>query len=286
MAKTILRDALSGLAFLHKHDVVHGDFQPGNILFSLKDLDAVGEEKLCQDPSTISEPLCRLDGKLDPWAPKYLALAFYANAPPPYTVTPVALRAPELIFNETPFGSAIDIWAFGCLVYEFVTGTRLFAVDLIGDDEQDDADDDHILDLTDVIGPLPERFMSKWTRRDRWIGPGGERLQPREDVSMDAYSDGDDELEDPEDLEEPGQVEAPGDSVEFDDDEPMADQDDMPEEPFINESLEAQFDRNKPDDIDEEEGRVITDLIREILQCEPDKRPTAEHLLRHHWFNS
>jgi serine/threonine protein kinase len=61
-------------------------------------------------------------------------------------VTPVALRAPELILSQ-PFGSGIDIWSFGCLMFEFLTGRTLFAVMLLGHDqkEQDDTDDDHLV---------------------------------------------------------------------------------------------------------------------------------------------
>jgi non-specific serine/threonine protein kinase len=73
MAKKILKHALSGLAFLHKNDVVHGDVQPGNMLFAVPKLDALGEEQLKQHPQQISESIRRLDGKEDIWAPKYLA---------------------------------------------------------------------------------------------------------------------------------------------------------------------------------------------------------------------
>jgi serine/threonine protein kinase len=74
MAKTILKHTLSGLAFLHKHGIVHGDVQPGNLLFAISDLRSISEERLHQDQTKISKPLCRRDGKFDPWGPKYLAL--------------------------------------------------------------------------------------------------------------------------------------------------------------------------------------------------------------------
>ena len=74
VAKTILKHALSGLAFLHKHGIVHGDVQPGNLLFAIYDLTSIIEERLHQDQTKISKPLRRCDGKLDKWSPKYLAL--------------------------------------------------------------------------------------------------------------------------------------------------------------------------------------------------------------------
>ena len=231
MAKKTLKDALSGLAFLHKHGIVHGDVQPGNMLFAISDVTSVGEDRLRQSENTISTPLRRLDGKEDRWAPKYLALgqslheyvdlertvtvklsdlgagecrlrivlplqqahpylAFWETNPPQSTVTPVALRAPEIIFEERPYTSGTDIWAFGCLVYELMTGAQLFSVWTIGPHDQED-DDIHILDLIDVLGPMPDRLMAKWPRKDKWIGPDGERLRPTKE-KIESEDDGED----------------------------------------------------------------------------------------------
>lgn len=87
MGKRILKQSLQGLAFLHQNGIAHGDFQPGNMLFPLKDLTNVSDDKLQQNKNyqygAISPPVERLDGKVDKWAPKYLAvpqpLADYAN---------------------------------------------------------------------------------------------------------------------------------------------------------------------------------------------------------------
>lgn len=76
MAKRILKHALSGLAFIHENGVVHGDFQPGNLLFSIRgDLNSVDESKLEQNKANITEPLERLDGEVDKWAPEYLIIS-------------------------------------------------------------------------------------------------------------------------------------------------------------------------------------------------------------------
>jgi serine/threonine protein kinase len=74
MAKKTLLHALRGLAFLHRNGVVHGDFQPGNILFSIQGIDNIKEDELVQDESTTAIPVKRLDGKMDIWAPKALYL--------------------------------------------------------------------------------------------------------------------------------------------------------------------------------------------------------------------
>lgn len=79
MAKSILKQSLQALAFLHENGIAHGDFQPGNILFTLNDVDSTPEDVLRQEEDvqarSISPPVQRLDGKQDKWAPRYLCVA-------------------------------------------------------------------------------------------------------------------------------------------------------------------------------------------------------------------
>ena len=79
MAKRILKQSLQGLAFLHENGIAHGDFQPGNMLFTLNNtIDSTPEGVLRQEEDVqarwISPPVHRLDGKEDKWAPRYLCL--------------------------------------------------------------------------------------------------------------------------------------------------------------------------------------------------------------------
>lgn len=76
LAKSIAKQLLLGLAYLHAREVAHGDLQPGNLLFALHGLDDLEEEVLAQPAKHpfISEPLQRKDGKPDKWAPEVLCL--------------------------------------------------------------------------------------------------------------------------------------------------------------------------------------------------------------------
>ena len=69
MAKRILKQSLKAIAFLHENGIAHGDFQPGNILFTLNDVSSKAEEVLLQEEEvqarSISPPVQRLDGKQD-----------------------------------------------------------------------------------------------------------------------------------------------------------------------------------------------------------------------------
>ncbi|KAL2061510.1 hypothetical protein VTL71DRAFT_6887 [Oculimacula yallundae] len=268
MAKRILRHTLIALDFLHQVGIVHGDIQPGNLLFSIANLNDIPEESLAQGRNTseISKPLERKDGKIDKWAPEYLAIpqplekyvdtgpgllvkvsdvgaAFFASSPPTKPVTPKGLRAPELILTSFPLTSSIDIWSFGCLVYEFVTGTSLFTLDLYGAKEEE-IDDDHLLMMTDVLGKLPDDMLLEWPRAGKYFGEGGERISS-------ATS------------------------------EDMVDED---EGPHIWDDLEKSFEKNKSEEVDEEQSSIIVSLIRKIMQYDPQKRPSAGELLKHPWF--
>lgn len=79
MAKSILKQSLQALAFLHENGIAHGDFQPGNMLFALNDINSKPEEELLQkedvQAESISAPVQRLDGKPDRWAPRHLCVA-------------------------------------------------------------------------------------------------------------------------------------------------------------------------------------------------------------------
>lgn len=98
MAWSLLRQALLGLDFLHQAEIVHSDFQPGNLLFSVSGMDTADEARLLQGtgPEDVSEPVRRLDGKPDIWAPRYLAL----NQP----VTEFVETSPKFTINISDLG--------------------------------------------------------------------------------------------------------------------------------------------------------------------------------------
>lgn len=78
MAKSILKQYLQALAFLHENGIAHGNIHLANILFPLSDIDSTPEDLLRQakdaETNSISPPVQRLDGKQDKWAPEYLCV--------------------------------------------------------------------------------------------------------------------------------------------------------------------------------------------------------------------
>ncbi|KAF4956232.1 hypothetical protein FSARC_11631 [Fusarium sarcochroum] len=264
MAKNILKQALQGLVFLHQHGVAQGDFQPGNMLFALKNIDAQDESVLHQDVTEmISPPVERLDGKQDKWAPRYLYIAqplssfvdtaqdlkiklsdmggaYFLDNPPKKSIVPVGLRAPELILNGE-VDKSLDIWSFGCLVFELITGQSLFCV--MPADSETDQNDDHLLFLDERLGPLPDELYRQWTTSSLYFTPERKLYN----CQLRGVPDGG---------------------------EPLM---------LERESMEESFDQAKPD-LTEEEADKVKKLIRRILQYDPAKRPSAAEILRDPWF--
>ncbi|KAK2012066.1 serine protein kinase [Colletotrichum eremochloae] len=263
-AKSILKQSLQALEFLHRNGICHGDFQPGNMLFTLEDIDSKPEDVLRQaedlETDSISPPVERLDGKQDKWAPRYLCVAqplaeytpyaegfkiklsdmggaFLFADPPTDPVTPAGLRAPELILNKV-VDQTLDVWSFGCLVFELITGQPLFCVPW-----SEDRDDDHLLQLIFRLGDLPEEIFQQWKTSSFYFTPERKLYN----CQLGGVEDGEKPL--------------------------------MLEEP----TMEGAFDKAAPE-LTKEEATVIKKLIRRILRYDPRERPSPAELLLDPWF--
>jgi non-specific serine/threonine protein kinase len=86
-------------------------------------------------------------------------------------VTPIGLRAPELVLKGE-LNMAQDIWSFGCLIFELIAGRPLFYV--FGPAEDDTMlDDEHLLEITDRLGQLPDELSSHWKTSSRYFTKDG-----------------------------------------------------------------------------------------------------------------
>ncbi|CAK7201143.1 hypothetical protein SEUCBS139899_003845 [Sporothrix eucalyptigena] len=267
MAKQILRGVLEALQLLHANGVVHGDVQPGNMLFSLKEgsLDKKTREELSSvkrttdddddsddNDSYFASPLADCAEFTDPDFNIKLAdlgAAYVIDNPPSDNVTPVGLRAPELIFGQPRSvvdPRVLDVWAIGCLLFGLVTGQRLFCVS--GYPDEDDCNDDHLQDLSAYLGPLPDDLFSQWKRSHLYF-------RVKEDGTRVLYNC------------QLGGIPPGGEAYLY----PL-------------ETLEEMFDKAAPEVSSSAEALQIKQLILRILQYDPEKRPTVTDILQDAWF--
>lgn len=63
-----------------------------------------------------------------------------------------------------------------------MTGVPLFSIVVYYDDDRETADDEHLLQMNDILQPLPDVWLQeKWPRARNYFGAGRERLGPRPD---------------------------------------------------------------------------------------------------------
>ncbi|KAF2115568.1 cell division protein kinase-like protein [Lophiotrema nucula] len=99
-AKHYLRDLLSGLVFIHSHNIIHRDIKPSNILIKSVDGPAyLSDFGIAWSPSTSGTE--RADSKIT-------------------DVGTTCYRPPELLFGNKQYGCSLDLWAAGCTVAEVV----------------------------------------------------------------------------------------------------------------------------------------------------------------------
>lgn len=61
------------------------------------------------------------------------------------------------------------------MIYELLTGLPLFAVaNGQGINGRNDCNDDHLLQLTDALGPLPKQLYARWSRSSKYFRADGE----------------------------------------------------------------------------------------------------------------
>jgi serine/threonine protein kinase len=141
-------------------------------------------------------------------------------------------------------------------MFALLTDCPLFEVFGFGR-SPDVINDDHLIELSEIIGPLPCHMRNAWSRYSLYFGPNRERLDARP-------SDFDDS-----EMGRTLKAHRPAGGL---------------GPPTLFPSLEDKFFQYKPNDMNDEEARELASLLRNILQIEPSQRPSAAQLLEKQWF--
>ncbi|EDV19950.1 uncharacterized protein TRIADDRAFT_32711 [Trichoplax adhaerens] len=108
IVKSLLRQILDGIQYLHSNWILHRDLKPANILVMGDGLER-GRVKI---------------------ADMGFARHFWAPLKPLADLDPVVVtfwyRAPELLLGARHYTKAIDIWAIGCIFAELLTSEPIF----------------------------------------------------------------------------------------------------------------------------------------------------------------
>ncbi|KAJ9698154.1 hypothetical protein PVL29_007305 [Vitis rotundifolia] len=149
-ARKYLRDIVSGLIYLHAHNIVHGDIKPDNLLVTRTGTVKIADFSVSQVFEDDNDELRRSPG------------------------TPV-FTAPECCLGLTYHGKAADTWAVGVTLYCMVLGQYPF----LGDSLQDTYDKivNNQLSLPDNINPQLRNLLEGLLCKD-----------PNERMTLDAVA--------------------------------------------------------------------------------------------------
>ncbi|XP_004505984.1 serine/threonine-protein kinase GRIK2-like [Cicer arietinum] len=158
-ARRYLRDIVSGLTYLHAHNIVHGDIKPDNLLVTRDGTVKIGDFSVSQAFEDDNDMLRRSPG------------------------TPV-FTAPECILGITYSGKAADTWAVGVTLYCMILGEYPFLGDTLQDTYDRIVNNPIVLPkgLNPRLNTLIEGLLSKDPKQRMTLG----------DVAADSWVIGDD----------------------------------------------------------------------------------------------
>lgn len=124
IVKKIIKQTLEAIKFLHENNIIHTDIKPENILLTIpmEDIDTVDDLNIKLTDLGSSTPANNL-----------YSLSIGTT---PYIPPEVVLRS--------KYDKSVDIWGIGCLLFELITGECLFDPESFFDEdcETDDEDED------------------------------------------------------------------------------------------------------------------------------------------------
>ncbi|KAF5318541.1 hypothetical protein D9619_010851 [Psilocybe cf. subviscida] len=195
MTRNIIYMLLQALVAVHAMGIVHTDVKLDNLLFIEKRnvQENVLEKYLKENPPVqdrdsgmlVQDEPIPSDWTFESSAHDFELSTIYlidfghaewANEKPHAECwSPPSLRAPEVILGGE-FGTALDIWAVGCLAFELLTGRWLF--NPVDGEEDWTIEDDHLAKMQELTGQqFSEAVLARAARRDEYFDKRGNLLR-------------------------------------------------------------------------------------------------------------
>ena len=156
-------------------------------------------------------------------------------------------RAPEVILGYK-YGCKIDIWSLGCILAELYTGNVLF---------QNETVQGLLARVIGIIGPIPEKIMRKGRQVSQFFTKEGLLYQIPGENQNDASKSHISDVSESRDRKQndTGKVQIL-----------------LPKKTTL---------KNRLNNI---EDPIFVNFIRQLLELDPDKRPTAKEAMNHPWL--
>jgi len=155
--KVFIYQVASFLQAMAAKEIVHGDLKPENLAFDWK----------------TTKTLKTFD-----FGSAFSLLCDARN----YALVTRWYRPPEIILKTPDWGCSVDIWSFGCILFELVTGTVLFPSSPEARDTVPTLND-HLHLVTQLIGPIPPQLINKGINKDLYYDRLSLKNSPSAEVS-------------------------------------------------------------------------------------------------------
>ncbi|XP_026332863.1 cyclin-dependent kinase-like 1 [Hyposmocoma kahamanoa] len=125
LSKQIIWQTLQGVAYCHRHNCIHRDVKPENIL-----LTAEGVVKLCDFGFARLISGCSSEYSVHTMIPFGVDVRRKCSPGPGESYTDYVAtrwyRAPELLVGDTMYSTPVDVWAIGCVFAELLSSEALW----------------------------------------------------------------------------------------------------------------------------------------------------------------
>nr|XP_054522510.1 cyclin-dependent kinase-like 1 isoform X8 [Pan troglodytes] len=167
LVKSITWQTLQAVNFCHKHNCIHRDVKPENILITKHSVIKLCDFGFARLLILIPAFRCCLFSMFHHWP----------AGPSDYYTDYVATRwyrSPELLVGDTQYGPPVDVWAIGCVFAELLSGVPLWP---------GKSDVDQLYLIRKTLGDLIPRHQQVFSMNQYFSGvkiPDPEDMEPLE----------------------------------------------------------------------------------------------------------